>query len=188
MSKLWGVNCHTVLPKWTMTLVSCYDCLWCAVLFAWFQCCTGRVATRLTEYTGDRTVEEGGLTECLSAAISKPCFWICHIRVVLGLSRQLTKNVQICVHCIGYCRGERGWFGMLPGSSGLCIWHSFRSIGPGMITLSPASIRHIRHTYARKSAACPPNMNKKYTGVGGGGGGLVCQGFFHCFYNFLTKY
>ena len=41
--------------------------------------------------------------------------------------------------------GERGWFGTLPGSSYHCMSLCFQSISPGLITLSPESIRHIKN-------------------------------------------
>ena len=47
--------------------------------------------------------------------------------------------------------------------SGCCISYNFRSIGSGLIILSPAFMGHIRHAYARASAECPQNRNQKYS-------------------------
>ena len=59
--------------------------------------------------------------------------------------------------------GERGWFGMLPGSSWPPILHCFCLIGPGWITLLAPSIRHIAFGYARNCAVRVPNIFQDFS-------------------------
>ena len=83
-----------------------------------------------------------------------------HLELVSKLNVWNVEILNSTCQC-GISRGERGWFGMLPGSSYPCISHSFLPIGSGLIALSPASIGHIKHAYVRKPAAYPQNRNQK---------------------------
>ena len=65
-----------------------------------------------------------------------------------------------CVKCIGGSGAGSTWCQVR--SSYYCMSHSFLSISPGLITLSPASIRHIKHAYARKSTARAASRSQKY--------------------------